>query len=33
MAPGAMALIRMPSGAYSIAALRVRPKTPCLVAV
>src|SRR5215203_696139 len=30
--PGQMALIRTPRGAYSRAALRVRPMTPCLVA-
>jgi hypothetical protein len=32
MVPGQMALTRMPRGAYSRAALRVRPMTPCLEA-
>jgi hypothetical protein len=32
MVPGQTALIRTPRGAYSRAALRVRPRTPCLVA-
>jgi len=30
--PGQTALTRMPRGAYSSAALLVRPRTPCLVA-
>ena len=30
--PGQTALMRMPRGAYSSAALLVRPRTPCLVA-
>lgn len=32
MVPGQMALTRMPRGAYSSAALLVRPITPCLEA-
>ena len=32
MVPGQTALIRIPRGAYSRAALLVRPRTPCLVA-
>jgi hypothetical protein len=32
MVPGQIALIRIPRGAYSKAALRVRPMTPCLAA-
>ena len=32
MVPGQMALMRTPRGAYSTAALRVRPMTPCLEA-
>lgn len=30
MVPGQIALMRMPRGAYSRAALPVRPITPCL---
>lgn len=33
MAPGMMALMRIPWRAYSTAALRVSPNTPCLLAV
>jgi hypothetical protein len=33
IAPGQTALTRMPSWAYSIAAVRVRPMTPCLLAL
>ena len=33
IAPGHTALTRMPCGAYSIAAVRVSPRTPCLLAL